>query len=145
MVTVPDGPSTDGGKKVRQSVVLASVADPSAGTVMCGWLDIAQHRAELRVHEVVRSQYEARYKHDFDVAKDAYDALFRDVKTMLEMQDIVVAIIDAVPTGLDGESRSTMAPTVTPTPSDAGVSVALYLGAALMLTALGIGAYFALR
>ena len=38
MVTVPDGPSTDGGKKVRQSVVLASGADPSAGTVVCGWV-----------------------------------------------------------------------------------------------------------
>lgn len=144
MVSVPDGPSTDGGKKVRQSIVLAPADDPGAGTVMCGWLDIAQRRAELRVHDVVRSQYEARYKQPFDVAVDAYDALFRDVKTMLEMQEIAVAIIDSVPASADGDSRATMAPALPPEPST-GTSAVLYVGVVVMLAALGVGAYLTLR
>lgn len=145
MVTVPDGPSTDGGKKVRQSVVLAPAADPSSGTVMCGWLDIAQKRAELRVHEVVRAQYEARFRQPFDVTREQYDPLLRDVKSMLEMQDIEVAVIEAVPAGLEAETRATLASVPHGEPASTGLSAALYAGAALLLGLLTLGAYFALR
>lgn len=111
MVAVPDGPSSDGGKKVRQSIVLAPAhaKDAAAGTVMVGWLDIVQKRAELRVHAVVKSQFEQRWHQPFDVPKEPYDALMRDVQSMLGVQEIEVAVIQAVPQGHGDESRATMA------------------------------------
>lgn len=145
MVTVPDGPSTDGGKKVRQSVVLVPAADPTSGSLMCGWLDIAQKRAELRVHEVVSAQFEARYRQVFDVTREQYDALLRDVKAMLEMQEIEVAVIEAVPAGLEADSRATLAGSPAAPAASTGVSAALYAAAAVMLGLLLLGAYFVLR
>jgi len=142
-IAVPDGPSTDGGKKSRQSIVLVPAEDASAGTVMCGWLDVAQRRAELRVHGVVEAQYVARYKHEFDVPKDAYDGLLRDFKSTLEMQQIEVAIIDSVPAGLEGDSRATMAPVASPAGAK-GVSIALYLAAFALFVGLAVAAYLVL-
>lgn len=144
MVAAPDGPSTDGGKRVRQSIVLAPVQDASAGTVMVGWLDIAQKRAELRVHAVVRAQYEQRYRQAFDVPQDAYDAIMRDVQTMFQAQSIETAIITAVPQGTPDDSRSTTVPTTPSASASTNVPLLVVLGIAVACVA-AVGAFFALR
>ena len=138
MVAAPDGPSSDGGKKVRQSIVLAPANDPSAGTVMVGWLDIAQKRAELRVHAVVKAQFEQRYRIPFDVPQDAYDALMRDVQSMLGFQEIQVAVVQAMPDGQAPESRATMAEMPRAAASESGggkngMMVVLLVGGAVLL------------
>jgi hypothetical protein len=140
MVAAPDGPSTDGGKKVRQSIVLAPAKDPTAGTVMVGWLDIAQKRAELRVHSIAEKQFVQRYRQPFDVPKVQYDGLMRDVQSMLSVQDIVVAIVEDVPQGHSDESRATMAEM--PAPATSGSSPWLWVAfGGLILVLLGIAAH----
>ena len=145
MVDAPDGPSSDGGKKVRQSIVLAPVNDADAGTIMVGWLDIAQKRAELRLYEVVKSQYEQRYHQPFDVDKAPYDALMRDVQSMLGVQDITVAIIQDTPPALTESARATLANVPPPASSSGNVVAVVMAIGAILLIGLALVAYFLLR
>lgn len=136
MVAAPDGPSTQGGKRVRQSIVLAAANDPSAGTVMVGWLDIAQKKAELRTHAVVKAQYEQRYHQAFDVPQDGYDAIMRDVQSMFQMQSIDTAVIAQVSAPGPDDVRTTTAPVHAP-PAQSGTGWLVGVG---VLCAIGAGA-----
>lgn len=142
MVAAPDGVSTQGGKQVRQSIVLAPANDPSAGTVMVGWLDIAQKKAELRTHAVVKQQYEQRYQKPFDVAQDGYDAIMRDVQTMFQMQSIETAVISNVSPAVEA-ARMTAAPSAPPpAPSSLGWIIGVGI---LVLFGAGAAAFVLLR
>jgi hypothetical protein len=81
-VIAPDGPSTAGGKRARQTIRLV----PAAGDglpVMCGFLDVAQKVVELRSYETLVEQYEARFGTACDIAQDEYAGLCRDLQMTL--------------------------------------------------------------
>src|SRR5687768_14401573 len=60
-VMEPDGPSTDGGRKARQSIVLAPEEGDEKGTIVCGWLDVFRRVAELKSYPVVSQTHQERY------------------------------------------------------------------------------------
>lgn len=80
-VMEPDGPSTDGGRKARQSIVLLPEDGEVGGVIVCGWLDVFRHVAELKSHALVGQAYFERYGMTIDVSKSEYQ---RMVDTMLE-------------------------------------------------------------
>lgn len=68
-VSEPDGPSTDGGRKARQSIVLAPEDEGASGAVVCGWLDVAKRTAELKSYAVLAQTYRERYGVDLDLSR----------------------------------------------------------------------------
>lgn len=81
-IVEPDGPSTSGGKRARQTIRLVATGGGN-GPVMCGYLDVAQKIAELRTHDAVSEQYEERFRDKFDVTHEEYAALMRDLQATL--------------------------------------------------------------
>jgi hypothetical protein len=81
-VIAPDGPSTAGGKRARQTVRLVPLAGDTA-PLMCGVLDVAQRTVELRNYEAVRAQYEERFKEPLDISPDDYARLRRELEATL--------------------------------------------------------------
>jgi hypothetical protein len=85
-VTEPDGPSTDGGRKARQSIVLAPEEGSAGGVIVCGWLDVRRRTAELRSHLVISHAYQDRYGVTLDLARGEYqralDGLFEFLRAL---------------------------------------------------------------
>jgi hypothetical protein len=81
-VIAPHGPSTSGGKKARQSITLVPVSG-SGGTIMFGYLDVAQKVAELRDYAVVAQQYRARYGSRLEITLPEYEAMTKELTGLL--------------------------------------------------------------
>src|SRR5687767_1063090 len=66
--TEPDGPSTDGGRKARQALMLMTKQEmASTGGVVCGFVDVTSFIAEIRTHAVVSSHFLQRFNKPFDL------------------------------------------------------------------------------
>src|SRR5262245_56968094 len=80
-VMEPDGPSTDGGRKARQSIVLLPEDGELGGAIVCGWLDVFRHVAELKSYAIVSQNFQDRYGMAVDLSKAEYQ---RMLDTMLD-------------------------------------------------------------
>ena len=81
-VVAPDGPSTAGGKRARQTIRLVPASGEGA-PVMCGFLDVARKVVELRSYRSVAQQYHERFGASFDVTDDEYTALCKELEATL--------------------------------------------------------------
>lgn len=81
-VIAPDGPSTAGGKRARQTIRLVPTSGEGS-PVMCGFLDVAQKVVELRSYDTLCRQYEARFGARCDITQDEYAGLCRDLQMTL--------------------------------------------------------------
>lgn len=81
-VAAPDGPSTAGGKRARQTIRLVPATGDGA-PVMCGYLDVARKLAEVRHYRTVAQQYQERFGKTFDVTASEYAGLCRDLEATL--------------------------------------------------------------
>lgn len=81
-IIAPHGPSTEGGKKGRQSITLAPVSGQGAAVVF-GFLDVADKSVEFRPYQTVAKQHRARFGETFEVRPEEYDGLRRDVTQLL--------------------------------------------------------------
>jgi len=95
-VAKPDGPSTEGGKKARQTISLVPVEGVS-GKVMVGWLDVGQKRVEVRSFRVVRHQYYDRYGTDFRVSQWEYEEIAKELTDFLHARGYHVVVKDDMP------------------------------------------------
>ncbi len=88
-VTEPDGPSTDGGLKARQSVILVPEgAETSAGAVICGFIDVSRRSAELRPYAAVSQQHQSRFGAPLDISKLEYERCLTELHEFLRSQAI---------------------------------------------------------
>ena len=85
-VSEPDGPSTDGGRKARQSLVLADT--DGATSLVCGWIDVAKRVAEVRAFAVVNQQHQARHHRPLDIPREDYNRFAGELSSFLETQGI---------------------------------------------------------
>ncbi|MGF1508635.1 MAG: hypothetical protein ACFB9M_03935 [Myxococcota bacterium] len=86
----PDGPSTDGGRKARNALVLISDIDPNEPSVMFGWVDSARQEGEIRAYAVVSDIHRRRFGRGFDLSRTEYLRLSEHVRSFLEAQGIRV-------------------------------------------------------
>ena len=84
-----DGPSTDGGRKARQSLVLAA-SDGYGPAIVFGWIDTATKRAELRSWSLLNKQFQARAGRSLDVDIDSYGQLLDEMDALLRSQGVYV-------------------------------------------------------
>jgi hypothetical protein len=91
-VAEPDGPSTDGGLKARQAILLVPARGEGAALV-CGWLDAARMTAQLRSWEAVRRKHAARFGLDPELGQRAYDTFLADVRRALAGDGLDVQLV----------------------------------------------------
>mgnify|MGYP000022013930 CR=1 FL=1 len=114
-VSNPDGPSTDGGLKARQSIVLVHEgSDTNAGAIVVGWLDVSRRSAELRPYASVNQQQQARFGTQLDVSKLEYERCVADLHDFFRTQGIDSRVQVATP-----PTRRSMAPTPSVAPPGA--------------------------
>lgn len=81
-VVSPNGPSTSGGKKARQSITLVPTSGQGAAIVF-GFLDVAQKTAELRDYTFVAQQHRARFGAPFEASAEEYQTLTKELSNLL--------------------------------------------------------------
>ena len=97
-VSEPDGPSTDGGLKARQAVLLCSQRDPEDRGLLCGHLGVRNKDAELRSFAYVKNQFEARYKREIDITRSEYNRFIEQLQVFLTTQGYRSSVVN-VPRG----------------------------------------------
>lgn len=93
-VTEPDGPSTDGGRKARQAIMLCAQGDPDDRGIVSGHISIKPPHADLRSYAYVKSQYEARYKRDIDISRNEYNRLLDQLQDYLRAQGYNTSVLN---------------------------------------------------
>jgi hypothetical protein len=94
-VASPDGPSTEGGKLARLSITLVPV-NGQGGVATCGWLDIAQKKAEIKHYRQVYEQFKSRFGVALDLTLEEYGGITKDLEITLKTLQYEVQL-DAQP------------------------------------------------
>jgi hypothetical protein len=125
-VSEPDGPSTDGGRKARQPILL--VPEKGDGnTVLFGFLDVVKRSCELRSHAVLSQQYQQRYGAALDLSKGEYERLTTELTEFLKAQAFEVRFSSATPQRAASTAANPAHP-VRPESSAGVVTVLLAIG-----------------
>lgn len=145
-LVTPEGMSTAGGKRARQSIVLAP-DDPAHASLTVGWVDIGERRAVLRTHGCLEGLHYERFKNrGFDVDRASYSGFFDQVKSFFDSCGLAVTVEgDASVASVPPRELSRRAPPVRSGTS--GSVLALMLFSAFMLGAVtgGLVVYLRLR
>lgn len=95
-VQEPDGPSTDGGRKARQAMML--VPEKGEGnTIVFGFIDVVKRTAELRSYAALKAHYEARFHSPIDLEDDDYGRLLGTMRDYLNLQQVAFELTDDAP------------------------------------------------
>lgn len=84
VLVAPEGMSTAGGKRARQSIVLQP-DDAMNAAVTVGWVDVGERQAMLRTHGALESIHRERFRgRVFDVDRASYAVFFEQAKSFLQ-------------------------------------------------------------
>ncbi len=136
-VAKPDGPSTEGGKKARQTISLVPTEGVS-GKVMVGWLDVAQKRVEVRSFRVVRYQYYDRYGTDFNVPHSEYEEVVEELSNFLRARGFNVVVKDDTTVGRLSVPQNQAMPASVTTTNNSGLVPWIWIVFSLIIGAVGI-------
>ncbi len=129
----PDGPSTGGGRRSRQSFVLRG-ADPELRPIVFGWFDVVERECELRNFALVSQQFERRHGQPIDLDEPTYEGLVEEVRDFLALQGVSRSIRE--PSVAPVVQEAPPPPVVEPQPS-----LAPMLFAAVMVLVSAIAGY----
>lgn len=94
-LTEADALSTDGGRKARQSLVLAH--QDSDDSIVCGFVDSAAKMAEIRTHAFVGQQFAARHGRELALGSSEYAAMVKELEGLLRLRGFQYRMIDVAP------------------------------------------------
>lgn len=88
------GVSTEAGTRARQAIVLVATKT-KRGTTTIGWLDIPRSIAELKSYPMLAEQHRTRRgQEEFDVGREEYEALLKDLDAFLRGSSITPTIAE---------------------------------------------------
>ncbi len=93
-VTEPDGPSTDGGRKARQAIMLCAQTDPDDRGIVCGHIAIKLKQADLRSYAYVKHIFESRFGRDLDISRGEYNRLIELLQKFLHEQEYMSTVLN---------------------------------------------------
>jgi hypothetical protein len=104
-----DGPSTDGGRKARQSIVLQAEDNAGGAAIVCGWIDVVAHNAEMKSYVIVAQSYQDRYGVPLDIARSEYArAIDQLVAYLRELRiDVRLPVLPVRPLPIAPRQRTT--------------------------------------
>ncbi len=83
-LVAPEGMSTAGGKRARQSLVLQP-DDPMSTAVTVGWVDVGERRSMIRTHAALVTLHRERFPNrPFDVDPTSYAGFFDQARGFLQ-------------------------------------------------------------
>jgi hypothetical protein len=137
ILVAPEGMSTAGGKRARQSLVLHP-DDPMATVVTVGWVDIGERRAMMRTHAALELIHRERFRgRPFDVDPASYATFFEQARSFLQSCGFNVKVeSDAAPSSVTPGMSSYAPP---PNVQASGNSSSLLVAAAAFFIGVLVG------
>ncbi len=122
-VREPDGPSTDGGRKARQSVLLSTGKEDDPD-ILCGFIDVVKRTAELRTYPVVKSAWDGRFQQELDLSRGEYQRFLDQMLEYLRIQEFVPHLVHS-PRSTSAVAAAQPAPSRPSAPSSPWAAIAL--------------------
>lgn len=141
-VQAPQGPSTGGGKKARESIVLMPESGDTSQALTAGFIDVGHRAVELRTFEAVARPYKERFGRVLDLPKSEYEKFLGEFKSFLGDQGYVIKMVDAdaaaakaarVQRAEEAQAKA------------GGAPVGLIIGAVVAVAVVGAAAFFQLK
>lgn len=140
-VQEPNTESTGGGKQAREPIALVPEGSEGAGGLVCGWMDVAENRAEMRSFPVLAEMHRRRYQMALELSQQEYDAFLAEARRFFSEEGMPMHVTDDVPE-LEAPARAALesptraSPTRARPSRDGGMSpglVAALAGGAVVL------------
>ena len=128
-ITGLDAPSTDGGRKARQAIMLADVHEQKPAIVI-GFLDAPHRAAQLKSYVVISQEYSARYGVPIDIAVPEYDRFVKALIAFLKGQQIDARLANVSAARVATRTR---APAVMPRPTMGHATIVLVASTACLV------------
>ncbi len=96
-VREPDGPSTAGGRRARQAIILIDFHDDARSTLVCGFVDSVAKKAELRGFAMVKHAYEQRFGTPIDISRGEYKRMMSMLQDFMAGQGIETRLVNDPP------------------------------------------------
>jgi hypothetical protein len=141
-VQAPQGPSTGGGKKARESIVLMPESGDSSQALTAGFIDVGLRAVELRTFEAVAGPYKERFGRVLDLPKPEYEKFIGELKSFLGGEGYVIKMVDADAAAAKAQ-RVQRAEEAASKPG--GPPVALIVGGLAAVVVIGAVAFFLLK
>lgn len=136
-VEAPDE-STGGGKQAREPISLVPAGGAPGGTLVIGWMDVAENRAGMRAYHVLAEMHRQRFGKNLDLPRAEYDSFLDEARRFFTEEGIPLQLLEDVPApppARPGTGEASLAATS----SSTGVSLALVALLVLVTVALGVG------
>lgn len=133
----PPEESTGGGKRAREPISLVPAGGAQGSTLVVGWMNVAENRAELRAFSVLAAIHRQRFGGGLDLVRADYDAFLDEARRFFSEEGIALEIATEAPAppparASSGESAAAPGRTT-------GVSVGLVVVLLIVTVALGVG------
>ena len=114
-VREPDGPSTSGGRTARQAITLIDFQEDQRSTLVCGFIDSVNKKAELRSYPMVKHAFENRFNVSIDISRTEYQRMMDMLQDFMAGQGIETRLlherpIPPPPVGVRAKPRTTARP-----------------------------------
>lgn len=138
-VTEPDGPSTDGGRKARQAILLCPQQDDLSTNMVCGFIDVASRYAELRNYAVVKAHFERRHRRPVDITRGEYNRMLDLVRAFLDAQSYKTRVTTTRPARTSSQTTVGPTPGLPPSRNTLALALSFLLGFLFCYLLAGLG------
>lgn len=135
----PPEESTAGGRLAREAISLIPAGGAAGATLVIGWMNVAENRAELRAYPVLAEIHRQRFGGVLDLSRPDYDGFLDEARRFFSEEGIALELLSEPPAPPPSKaSASAVQGTSVPrsAPSD---GVPLGVVAALLVVTVGIG------
>lgn len=129
--------STGGGKKAREPISLVPAAGAQGNTLVIGWMNVAENRAEMRAYHVLAEMHRQRFGKNLDLPRHDYDQFLDEARRFFAEEAITLDLIEDAPA--PPRPASAEAPLTSAAPATSGgVGIGVVLLLLSLTVALGV-------
>jgi hypothetical protein len=91
--------STGGGKQAREPIALVPAGGASGGSIVIGWINVGENKAEMRAYHVLAEMHRQRHgpNSQVDLDKGEYESFLNDVRAFFAEEEMPTRIVDEIP------------------------------------------------
>lgn len=89
--------STGGGKQAREAISLIPAGGAPGGTLVIGWMNVAENRAELRTYDVLAEMHRLRFGNALDLTQTDYEGFLDEARRFFSEEGIQLELASEAP------------------------------------------------
>lgn len=93
----PPEESTGGGVRAREAISLVPAGGAPGSTLVIGWMNVAENRAELRTYDVLDEIHRQRFGSPLDLVRGEYEGFLDEARRFFSEEAIALELLTEAP------------------------------------------------